>query len=368
MEVERGIGLVHKLATILSSSPVSLEILPGGLEEWVSADTIEEKQRPTLDFPFLYSDGNLGIPKKVLYKVYLSAIALFKSSRSVPELCRISTCVILLTNPGHQTALNARKRLVENDDLEPEKELEFTQVLLRGPSDCAKQSILWDHRRWLFGRIYTERLHLGKRYVDEKWTTAADLRALPDIPPGVVISELSLIREACESHPRNYPAWTHWHFIVDAVNAQLRLNADSSNVWFDILEQELKALSHWVDLHVSDHSAVFHLCSLGRLFGDLEGRHLAHSRHGIPSTAATNASLVKHALSLIASYPSHEALWIYLRESAALLPTKEREQLVEQVGFSTMFRGPLATRFVAWMFAYCTPGSEGDRPPQYLVN
>jgi len=164
-----------------------------------------------------------------------------------------------------------------------------------------------------------------------------------------------LIREACGSHPRNYHAWVHWHFIVDIVHARLALHPDTSDFYFDILKQEFMALSHWVDLHISDHSAIYHLCTLGRLFGDLELRYPLRSKDGSPSTMDT--TLVNHALSLIASYPTHESLWIYLRESVIFLSTKDREKSVEQIEAS-MSQNPLAKRFFKWTSAFATAWSE----------
>ncbi|GLB37756.1 putative protein prenyltransferase activity [Lyophyllum shimeji] len=357
MEAEREALLIQKLAELLSSPLISLEILPGGMEEWAIIDTIDKDKRPTSEFPFLYSDGNLGVPKKVLYKLYLAATALLKSSKSVPELSMNCTCVILLANPGQQTALNARKRLVQNGSLDPAKELKFTEVLFRGSRECAKQSILWDHRCWLLERVYPERLQLDELNCDQRWKTIADLEALPDLPPSTLIRELSLIREACESYPRNYRAWMHWHFMVDIVNARLLLHPDPSEVYLDILKQEFTALRHWIDLHISDHSAVHHLCSLGRLFCDLELRYLSGSYDVVPWNA-TNTTLVNHALSLIASYPTHETLWIYLRESSVLLPTKDREKLIEQIAASPMAENHLAKRFMEWSSTFVTARTE----------
>ncbi|KAG5647108.1 hypothetical protein DXG03_001479 [Asterophora parasitica] len=351
MELERSTQIVRQLANILSSSPISVEILPGGLTEWESVDTGASSKRPTPDFPFLYSDGNLGIPKKVLYKLYLTAISLFKSSRAVPELCIISSSIILLVNPAHQTALNARKRLVLNGDLDPERELEFIEVLFRGSSDCAKQSILWDHRRWLFRRLYTARLtfHSGEQLEHSpRWTTSADLQPLPDIPPEAIVHELSIIRKSCESYPRNYQAWAHWHFIIDIVYAQLfNVNSQSESdvllrgVYLGLLKDEFDALTDWITYHVSDHSAVFRLCGLGRLFEDLGSRF---PEAPIPPDVDA-ASLVAHAVSLIKAYPNHEALWLYLRESAALVtPERLREAVVQLEASEVLSEGPHARR------------------------
>lgn len=362
MEEERSKDILHKLADILCSPPyvllliyffaiydpnlrislhhsVSIELLPGGFEDWEGVNLVQEDRRPSPEYPFLFSNGNLGIPKNVLYKLYLAALALFRSSRFVPGLCRVVTCTILLANPAHQTALNARKRLVQTGDLHPEKELLFIEVLIRGLSSCAKESILWYHRRWLFNQIYEGRLHLGAHNRSSKWKTTCDLFPLPDIPPEAIVHELSVIRCACESYPRNYHAWTHWHFLMDIVHTASFVN--EAYPYFDILIQELNTLKDWVEHHVSDHSSVFRLCCLGRLLEGFENP--SYSRF---KTSITNRSLVEHAFSLLTSYPTHESLWIYLRDSAALLSASDKQRLIEEVKSSPLIHSPFSKRFV----------------------
>ncbi|KNZ74881.1 Protein prenyltransferase alpha subunit repeat-containing protein 1 [Termitomyces sp. J132] len=217
----------------------------------------------------------------------------------------------------------------------------FIEVLIRGSSSCAKESLLWDHRRWLFNRIYKGRLHLSTHDRSRKWTTSSDLSPLPNIPPDVIKRELSVIRRACESHPRNYHAWTHWHFLMDILHTALFVHEVFPDLYIDILIQELNALKDWVEHHVSDHSSVFRLCCLGRLFDDLE-THPSCTRRKI---FITNRSLVEHALSLLTAYPSHESLWIYLRDSAILLPASERHSLMEEIKSSPLIHSPFSKRF-----------------------
>ena len=70
--------------------------------------------------PFLFVDGHLGVPEKILYKSCLAALHAFTELRSkrladqsdverTQALCM--TSVILLTLPDHQTALNFRRKL-----------------------------------------------------------------------------------------------------------------------------------------------------------------------------------------------------------------------------------------------------------------
>ncbi|KAG6837065.1 hypothetical protein H0H93_015333 [Arthromyces matolae] len=341
METEQFFPILHELAGLLCSPLSSVEILPGGLEDWKDVQNSSGNgQQPTSDFPFLLLDGNLGIPKKILYKLYLSAIALFTSSKSVPELCRVATCTILLANPAHQTALNARKRLVLIGMLDPGTELLYVETLFHGSSTCAKESILWHHRRWLLSLVYEGRLRLGADASSRKWTTSSDLYPLPHIPPEVIDREFQIIRSACASYPRNYHAWAHWHFMTDIVyTALLTHEGPRDSAYFLVLTQELHALRCWLDKHVSDHSCVFRLVSLDKLFGELETKNL-------PMRDATSRSLMEHAHSLVTSYPSHESLWIYLRDAAATISVSDKQLLMKEIQASSkLFSSPFSHYF-----------------------
>lgn len=246
--------------------------------------------------------------------------------------------MILLTNPAHQTALNARKRLVQSGFLAPEKELEFTEVLFRGSSDCAKQSILWHHRRWLFGRVFS--------IVDTLPVLRNDVQPLPEIPPEIITKEFDIIRKACEAYSRNYYAWTHWHFIVGIVKTQLSLHKGHPPLYLHILAHEYATLNRWVDLHISDYSSMYHLCSLEEVFHGLELRYPDYSEDPI-TLAATKISLAEHALSLVTSYPSHESLWMYLRMAGALLSGEKRQELVGRIRASVP-QSTLSKQYIAW--------------------
>ena len=73
--------------------------------------------------PFLLVEGNLGVPERLLYKLYLKSIKEFATLRdflrnpssvdaTVGQRLLVCTAVIILANPAHDTALNARKRLI----------------------------------------------------------------------------------------------------------------------------------------------------------------------------------------------------------------------------------------------------------------
>lgn len=279
-------GLVYSLSTILHDLPASIEILPGGIEEWSSDGP--DGNKPA----FLLSEGHLGVPQKVLYKLYLAATAMFTAARRQAQdhsALIASSIVIILANSAHQTALNTRKRLIISGKLDPNKELMLIATMISGNRECAKQSMIWAHRRWIFELLYPPK-------------PSSLLHA--QLPVALVRSELQILAQSCESYPRNYYAWTHrsycMHCIMDVVTTTSSPTAEG------ILEEEYLNVLRWVDLHVSDYSAMHYLCLLVHHFNMLQSSTL--SLQSMNST-----SLFDHAMSLLSSYPKHEALWMYIR-------------------------------------------------------
>ncbi|KIL68801.1 hypothetical protein M378DRAFT_1057835 [Amanita muscaria Koide BX008] len=277
--------LVLKLAALLEQSLESVEVLPGSVEEWSA-------QGARLDYPFILVEGHLGIPKKVLYMLYIAAIAMFHRSESEKHIAA-STSVVLLANSAHQTALNTRKRLILRRVLSMEREIAFTRLLLCGSSECAKQSIIWDHRRWIFGHLYgtTARVLSDRLQILQGWLDPLEGEKLPSIPADVARKELSLVRHACGIYPRNYHGWNHWRYIMNVVYVYL----DQGKEWKELADEEFSVMMKWVDSHVSDYTAMHHLV------GFVE-------RFGLDRTA-----LINQVSDLKAHYASHEALEKYSR-------------------------------------------------------
>lgn len=291
------------LAELLRKPLVSIEILPGNFEQWAP--------QATEDFPFVLTDNHLGIPQKLLYKLYIAAVALYKNADYLAALT--FTSVILLVNPSHQTALNTRKRLVESGRLQPEEELKLIALFIGGSKEFAKQSIIWHYRRWIFRHCYQ---HIGGAGAGSEtespgWGTSEEASSFPIIPLDTLEKECQLIRRACDLYPRNYHAWVHYHWVLDTVKAVVLRNqvlADPNcEDHLCFLRREVLQLQEWIDRHVSDYSAVHLLCSLTIL--DRAGAfQLAKSGRG-----KLVDELREHARSLVLSYPSHETLWLYLR-------------------------------------------------------
>jgi protein prenyltransferase alpha subunit repeat containing protein 1 len=301
---------VHAKSLILSGltkfTSRSIDILPGSAEQWIESLGRHAPEAPELTSPFLFVEYNLGVPKKLLYQTYLAAIAMFTDaleSTAVAHRLIASSAVILLANPAHQTALNTRKRLIQNGCLSTSDEFAFVAALLSTKS-CAKEAILWDHRRWLFRRHY--------RFVHNVITD-------PDhyIPPEIMQQEFEIISHACQIYPRNYYAWSHWRFCANLLCSSIiacRTPPDTGREYAKVLSLELLRMRQWVETHVSDHSATHHLSGLLL--------HLvSHPNDSSILSDLLNeqaASTFDHALSLVKIYPSHESLWMYLRAAVYL--------------------------------------------------
>ncbi|EJD54997.1 protein prenylyltransferase [Auricularia subglabra TFB-10046 SS5] len=274
--------LADVLASLESTGAIEIEIVP-------SAALLPDLD-PNPHAPFIFIDGHLGVPKKALYQAYLDACRVFGAPGG--DILR-ATAVILLANPAHSTALNARKKLVMKAQRDPRLELVYTASLL-SEQQASKSSFLWHHRRWLLHSLYTT----------DKAPFSDDLEARNDIPRDVLQSELELAERACEVYPRNYFAWKHRRYCA-------RHLAD--------LTQELDTIHNWLDRHVSDYSAVHHVCTI--------------VRPGAPAGLVTKN--FDHALSLVAAYPGHETLWLFLRTarlSCDHLELRVRQSMDEQMG------------------------------------
>ncbi|KAI4294599.1 hypothetical protein K525DRAFT_274179 [Schizophyllum commune Loenen D] len=332
------------LAEILSGPLASIELLPGDIQDWSSAGLSQDQ-------PFLLQEGNLGIPIKLLYILYVCAATQFSpvlkayradpSPASATSVASLSS-IVILGNPAHQTAFSARKTLVLDSHLDPRAELELTTHFLTASKDGAKQSALWDHRRWLLQRMYpSPSVQRPARKRPRGWST--DVSRCPALPPSVIEHELSLALRACEMYPRNYHAWVYRHAIFESILHILE-DADVPDShrteMFNLVEQETQTIMSWIDCHVSDYTAMQHSCSVVLAFSphlrrsgslpssEVDGRH--------PSPLSDPFVLAEHAMDLLRTYPQHEALSRYLQLTLKMfeLPSemqKRAEELLEAI-------------------------------------
>lgn len=273
---------IHVLGKAMSSHPQSIEIIPGDLDIW---------RTPNLTTPFLLVDGHLGVPQKLLYKLYVTAQTIFYSTRReqrtptiYSELVDI-TAIILLANPAHQTALHERKKLVEARVIRACDELELLG-LLQATKSHAKESILWAHRRWLLNEV-------GGSGIG--WISCDTLR-----------QEFTAVFRAAEVYPRNYYAWSHWRFCVDALLDALTVGITDDHL--HLLLEQYDQLCLWIEQHISDYSAAHHLTNLVALVYRLDGGLGASTESRI-----SPASAFDHVTTLLSRHPSHESLWACAR-------------------------------------------------------
>ena len=279
------------------------------------------KPHPT--FPFVLVEGNLGIPKKILVGLYITAIGISLQTSNVLEATAVS-CVLILLNPSHQTALNTRKRLIQDGHIDPNKELIFTELLMRGSLEAGKQSIIWDHRRWCFRIIHGTMGPSISLPGLQHWASSEEVERFPRLTLAAIRHELSIIQRTCESYPRNYHAWSQWNFMINVCYASIYTSDDSFQDFFAIIVQEVARLRGWVDQHISDFSAMHQLCQAQKLID-----YLALSDRF--SGTQNSSTLTQHSLSLVTTFPSHESLWMYLRVSLANLDPKERMKILQSI-------------------------------------
>jgi protein prenyltransferase alpha subunit repeat containing protein 1 len=204
------------------------------------------------------------------------------------------TRVVLLANPSHQTALNSRKKLIENSVVDPCWELNFSGSLL-SCRECTKESILWHHRRWLLHVIHEVPATVGTDSIPET------------IPLNALEAEFACASVACHLYPRNYHAWTHRRFCAEAFVASLQLEVSSNSV---VLVEEYQKTLKWIESHISDYSAMNYATNFQKM---LPGREPTQEL----------LSTEEHVTSLLRTFPDHESLWMYLRGSVTLEGEKE---------------------------------------------
>jgi protein prenyltransferase alpha subunit repeat containing protein 1 len=235
-------------------------------------------------------DGNsIGIPKGKLVQAFLVARKLFFRSRNDPDNTnpqdiRHATAIILLMDPEHLTAANARKRLIQSyqrnspSHLEKElnRELQWLDSMLTARLHRhTKSPTLWDHRRWILG--VWKSVHLPR-----------DLQS--DLTNVVLVS--------AERHPRNYYAWLHLRWLFK--------NLHDNGSRKDIDSKLLSTVSHWCLRNPADIAGFsFLLFCLSRFPGDKER---IDSSTGICTDVLGPTNSFQWV---------HESVWVFLRTLVA---------------------------------------------------
>ena len=84
----------------------------------------------------------------------------------------------------------------------------------------------------------------------------------------------------------------------------------------------------WVEMHVSDASAVHYLVLVDQLLSDREGegKEPRRGKHDCDCDSQSDTQLTyDHALALVRTYPMHQALWMHLR-AAYCAPSPSGDQ------------------------------------------
>ena len=231
------------------------------------------------------------------------------------------SAVLIVVNPGHNTAWNVRKTLTLSGSRDIDKEISFTTALLT-IRECAKQSLLWHHRRWLLRRRYPaldmrEFPSIGTFSIPNfPHTLDEDTLRCTDMPLDALDAEFSACTLACSTYERNYFGWLHRFRCLDALAAKIHVAqsvADNTQIsrLLELLREESGRSFRWVDQHVSDYTAMQYQC---RIDSVLQYFSPLFAQIKNPTTSSMNT--FDHAESLLKAYPNHEALWLYLRGAA----------------------------------------------------
>lgn len=205
--------------------------------------------------------------------------------------------------------------------LDASQELRFTSALMTH-RDCAKQSILWHHRRWLLRFLY-QRGSSGDGIEAKDDIVDEDFLINHYIPTEIIASELEISSKASEIYPRNYFAWSHRFRCLLALTKTAQVTHSSHSL--DLIKQESLWIRQWIERHISDYSAMQYHQQLSTAIQQLDPEIQLVLSGTSPSD--TPRSL---ALSLVQTYPNHEALWIYLRNSIELqAPSASTDPVVE---------------------------------------
>ncbi|KAL5605605.1 hypothetical protein FOVSG1_005752 [Fusarium oxysporum f. sp. vasinfectum] len=230
----------------------------------------------------LRDDNAVAIPKLRLVQAFIVAQRLLKQSQadsqrvSSEDISR-STAVILLMDPEHLTAANTRKRLIRDklreqdlqDRLHLEKHL-IDSLLTSRLHRHTKSPTLWNHRRWLIQQFRVYNINVP---------------AENDLTRTIMVSG--------ERHPRNYYAWCHARYLINAFILPLSSSQEG-------ISRMIIATQKWCFAHHNDISGWQFLLFL------------------LDKQPAETSPVFRETLKLAASFKwRNESVWYFLRLVAA---------------------------------------------------
>lgn len=251
----------------------------------------------------LLLDGiSIGIPKLKLVQAFVVARQIFFKcledfrGDNFQDI-RNTTAVILLMDPEHITAANARKRIIQHlrrgskTEIRSVMERELLVIdsfLTSRLHRHTKSPTLWGHRRWLL-QVLNEL----------------------NLPHDIQRDVEAVVLVAAERHPRNYYAWLHLRWLLQSSHG-LR---DSPVIGHSKM---LSIVKGWCLRHPADTSGWSFL-----LFYLFSTKLSKNTRVGI------NSSICKEVLGLATSFKwAHESVWVFLRTLVASGEIQEDQRVL----------------------------------------
>ncbi|XP_028851848.1 protein prenyltransferase alpha subunit repeat-containing protein 1 [Denticeps clupeoides] len=304
------IGLIPCPEARCNRSPIVLVENKLGVESWCVKFLLPYVHNKLL----LYRQRKLWLDREVLIDV---------------------TCTLLLLNPDFTTAWNVRKELLQCGLLSPEKDLYLGKLAL---TKFPKSPDTWIHRRWVLQQVQRECCPQGSERKEHASGHRGDSTPHSERLQRLLHEEIKVCSDAAGRYPSNYNAWSHRIWVLQ--------NLAKGNL--KVLHDELSSMSHWVSMHVSDHSG-FHYrqfllkalvteLSQGQNHPELAcgrespqlplrtpaGSHSPPQSNGdglASSSEDLHEATVPHLFhdemelctDLIETYPGHETLWCHRR-------------------------------------------------------
>ncbi|KAE9377745.1 hypothetical protein N431DRAFT_451912 [Stipitochalara longipes BDJ] len=252
----------------------------------------------------LVDENSIAITKVKLVQAFVIARKIFfKYVRDCPEEktsdFRNATAVMLLMDPEHLTAANARKRLIQKSQQGPKADLEaplrreihfVDSYLTSRLHRHTKSPTLWGHRRWVLDVC---------KSIKMEYSIHLDLK--------------SVVLVAAERHPRNYYAWSHLRWLVQSCTTRSDSHLTSTD-----FNKLVSIVKDWCLRHPSDTSGFSFLLFCLSMPGFSE--NISHTQ--------SRSSICSELLRLAVSFQwTHETIWVFLRTLVASGGVSEAEEL-----------------------------------------
>ncbi|KZF25710.1 hypothetical protein L228DRAFT_82163 [Xylona heveae TC161] len=306
--------------------------------------------------PIIEDGPSFGISKQGLIRAFCFARTLFfqASNGLSPDPCKQhdyfqASSIILLFDPEHLTAANARKKRLfalkrhaskfgalgnaqSQEEERPLKkavheELVFLESILTSPLHRhSKSPTLWYYRRWIYTQFYDIVWLWPASTRKESLTAFNETDEATNLASTIPMSELRLVMKAAERHPKNYYAWNYAREMIYLADtwrsATTTVFADSNRS--DLYITFCRSVQEWCLTHASDTSGWSFLLFLLRR-GDRD----------VDYVSAVPLQLVQEVVDLTLNFKwEHEAVWCFLRSvlaSSEILSVDQREQLLARI-------------------------------------